>query len=188
MFTASVSGAASGMLTVCAYVIFFSTLSGTLSCLVRVCGGMEPRLFALLCGFLELSGAISDASGLPDGRQALILTAAIAGWSGLSVHCQIAGICAGRHISLRPYITAKAVQAILCGAVMALILCAFPDWLSPDADTVVRTLVGLGDLWQTARPSVPAALANAGFILSWLISLAGRWRRRTGQNSSPVKY
>ncbi len=188
MFTASVSGAASGMLTVCAYVIFFSTLSGTLSCLVRVCGGMEPRLFALLCGFLELSGGISEASGLPDGRQALILTAAIAGWSGLSVHCQIAGICAGRHISLRPYITAKAVQAILCGAVMALILCAFPDWLSPDADTVVRTLLDLGDLWQTARPSVPAALANAGFILSWLISLAGRWRRRTGQNSSPVKY
>ena len=82
MFTASVSGAASGMLTVCAYVIFFSTLSGTLSCLVRVCGGMEPRLFALLCGFLELSGGISEASGLPDGRQALILTAAIAGWSG----------------------------------------------------------------------------------------------------------
>lgn len=188
MFTASVSGAASGMLTVCAYVIFFSTLSGTLSCLVRVCGGMEPRLFALLCGFLELSGGISEASGLPDGRQALILTAAIAGWSGLSVHCQIAGICAGRHISLRPYITAKAVQAILCGAVMALILCAFPDWLSPDADTVVRTLLDLGDLWQTARPSVPAAPANAGFILSWLISLAGRWRRRTGQNSSPVKY
>ena len=188
MFTASVSGAASGMLTVCAYVIFFSTLSGTLSCLVRVCGGMEPRLFALLCGFLELSGGISEASGLPDGRQALILTAAIAGWSGLSVHCQIAGICAGRHISLRPYITAKAVQAILCSAVMALILCAFPDWLSPDADTVVRTLLDLGDLWQTARPSVPAALANAGFILSWLISLAGRWRRRTGQNSSPVKY
>ena len=188
MFTASVSGAASGMLTVCAYVIFFSTLSGTLSCLVRVCGGMEPRLFALLCGFLELSGGISEASGLPDGRQALILPAAIAGWSGLSVHCQIAGICAGRHISLRPYITAKAVQAILCGAVMALILCAFPDWLSPDADTVVRTLLDLGDLWQTARPSVPAALANAGFILSWLISLARRWRRRTGQNSSPVKY
>lgn len=188
MFTASVSGAASGMLTVCAYVIFFSTLSGTLSCLVRVCGGMEPRLFALLCGFLELSGGISEASGLPDGRQALILTAAIAGWSGLSVHCQIAGICAGRHISLRPYITAKAVQAILCGAVMALILCAFPDWLSPDADTVVRTLLDLGDLWQTARPSVPAALANAGFILSWLISLAGRWCRRTGQNSSHAKH
>lgn len=188
MFTASVSGAASGMLTVCAYVIFFSTLSGTLSCLVRVCGGMEPRLFALLCGFLELSGGISEASGLPDGRQALILTTAIAGWSGLSVHCQIAGICAGRHISLRPYITAKAVQAILCGAVMALILCAFPDWLSPDADTVVRTLLDLGDLWQTARPSVPAALANAGFILSWLISLARRWRRRAGQNSSHAKY
>lgn len=188
MFTASVSGAASGMLTVCAYVIFFSTLSGTLSCLVRVCGGMEPRLFALLCGFLELSGGISEASGLPDGRQALILTAAIAGWSGLSVHCQIAGICAGQHISLRPYITAKAVQAILCGAVMALILCAFPDWLSPDADTVVRTLLDLGDLWQTARPSVPAALANAGFILSWLISLAGRWHRRTGQNSSHAKH
>ncbi len=80
------------------------------------------------------------------------------------------------------------MQAILCSAVMALILCAFPDWLSPDADTVVRTLLDLGDLWQTARPSVPAALANAGFILSWLISLAGRWRRRTGQNSSPVKY
>ncbi len=177
MFTESVSGAATGMLTVCGYVIFFSTLSGTLSCLVRVCGGMEPRLFALLCGFLELSGGISEASGLPDGRQALALTAAIAGWSGLSVHCQIAGICAGRHLSLRPYIIAKAVQAVLCGAVMALILRVFPDRISPDADTVLQTLLDLGDLWQTARPSVPAVLSDAGFVTGWVFALAARWRR-----------
>ena len=159
MFTASVSGAASGMLTVCAYVIFFSTLSGTLSCLVRVCGGMEPRLFALLCGFLELSGGISEASGLPDGRQALILTAAIAGWSGLSVHCQIAGICAGRHISLRPYITAKAVQAILCGAVMALILC-ITAFAENAAGTSVIRLMG----------SLPMPTRLCGHCWTWAIS------------------
>ena len=177
MFTSSVSGAATGMLTVCAYVIFFSTLSGTLSCLARVSSHMEPHLFALLSGFLEMSGGISEASCLPSGRAALTMTAAIAGWSGLSVHCQIASICAGRGISLRPYILAKAIQSVLCAACMALILYAFPDWLSPDADTVVRTLLDLSDLWQAARISVPAALADAGFILGWLISLVRHWKR-----------
>lgn len=174
MFTSSVSGAATGMLTVCAYVIFFSTLSGTLSCLARVSGGMEPHLFAMLSGFLEMSGGIGEASCLPGGHAALILTAAIAGWSGLSVHCQIASICAGRGISLRPYILAKAIQSVLCAAFMALILHAFPDWLSPDAATVVRTLLDLSDLWQTTRISVPATLSDIGFILGWLVSLVHR--------------
>lgn len=174
MFTASVSSAATGMLTVCAYVIFFSTLSGVLSCFAK--SGMRPGLFALLCGFLELSSGISEASALPDGQLALILTAGIAGWSGLSVHCQIASLCAGRGLSLRPYVGAKLAQGLLCAGVMALVLRLFPDWLSPDADTVVRTLLDIGDLWQSAKPSVPAVLADSGFVLGWLTALGRRWR------------
>ena len=83
MFTASVSGAASGMLTVCAYVIFFSTLSGTLSCLVRVCGGMEPRLFALLCGI----------SGVVRRHQRGVRTAGrTAGIDPDRRHCRLVGV------------------------------------------------------------------------------------------------
>lgn len=176
MFTASVANAATGMLGVCAYVVFFSTLSGTLSDILTAAGGMEPHLFAILCGFLELSSGVSEASGLVDGNAALILSAAVAGWSGLSIHCQVAGICAGRDISLRPYLLAKGAQALLCAAVMAMILHWFPDALTPRAGTVVRTLLDIGDLWQSARPSVPAVLADAGFILGWLTMLCRNWK------------
>ncbi len=177
MFTSAVSSAATGMLTVCAYVVFFSTLSGTLAELARAVGGMEPHLFALLCGFLEMSGGIGAASTLPNGETALIFAAAMAGWSGLSVHCQIASLCGGRGLSLRPYLLAKTAGGVLAAAVMALILHAFPEWLSPDADTVVRTLLDIGDLWQSAKPTFPAVAADLGFVLGWLTALGRRWRR-----------
>ncbi len=173
MFTGAVSGAATGMLLVCAYVIFFSTLSGTLSCLRGLSGGMNPTLYACFCGFLEMSGGISEASSLTNGHTALILTAAIAGWSGLSVHCQIMSLCAGRELSFKPYVTAKVLQGLLSAAVMAIILkVASPGWLTPGTYTMVGTLLDLSGAMQSARVtvSIPEVICHAGF-------LAGLWMR-----------
>ena len=177
MFTGAVSSAASGMLLVCAYVIFFSTLSGTLSCLVQAIGGMNQLLYALLCGTLELSGGISEASSLPDARLSLILSAGIAGWSGLSVHCQVITLASGRGLSFKPYLLAKLAQGLLSAGIMTVLLhIAAPDWLSPAADTMVKTILDLSGAWKSAGMTVPALVSNVGFVLSWAVWMAQKWK------------
>lgn len=184
MFTGAVSSAASSMLLVCAYVIFFSTLSGTLACLAEAAGGMDQRLYAILCGFLELSGGISEASALPNSHTALILSAAIAGWSGLSVHCQIMTLCSGRGLSFKPYLIAKACQSVLCALIMAFLLKVIsPGWLGPAADTMVRTILDLSEAMQLAKDSVsvPVLLGNGSFIFGWGVWIIRQWKEKTAQ-------
>ena len=180
MFTSSVSGAASGMLTVCAYVVFFSTLSGVLSAAASgLSGAIPPTLWALFCGFLELSGGISEASALSDTTTALVIAAAIAGWSGLSVHCQVMSMCAGRGLSFKPYILAKLAQGVICAGVMRLILLAAPpDRLSPAADTAVTVMLDLEGYLCAGHGLLPPGLSLAGFAVSFLVWVRKRLRER----------
>lgn len=173
MFTSAVTGAASAMLTVCAYVIFFSAITGALGDMVtaEVLGEVP---FALLYGLLELSGGISQASTLANRDLAVVLAAAMAGWSGVSVHCQVMTLCAGRGLSFRPYLLAKAAQAVLCAAVVTLLLrFGDPAWLTPAADTVVDALADLAALREL---TIPAAITDTAFVVGWGILCVKRWQ------------
>lgn len=176
MFTAAVSHAANGMLTVCAYVVFFSALGGALTCMIQELGGMNDILYALLFGFLELSGGVAQSAVLRPLPLATVITAAAAGWSGLSVHCQIMTLCGGRGLSMRPYIIAKAVQGLLCATIMGILWMVMgASFLLPDEETVMDTVITIGTSFKDW--TVPAMLSNAGFILGWLVSLCRRWRK-----------
>lgn len=178
MFTDAVSHAATGMLTVCAYVVFFSALMGALSRMVDSLGGMSQEAYAVLCGFFELSGGVSEAAGLV-GQTAssilpLVLTAAITGWSGLSVHCQIMTLCGGRGLSFKPYFIAKALQGILCGGIMWVLLTLIdPSDLPPISEEVAAWLPML---------SVPGAVSSAWAGLSHVGLVSGVllrfWRKQ----------
>ncbi len=174
--TGAVSRSAVNMLTVCAYVVFFSTLMGVfvtevLGALPFSEGAAGAVLRPLLCGILEMSCGVSEAAGVAASgcfsarglEISLVLTAMIAGWSGVSVHCQIMTLCGGRGISFRPYLIAKAAQGLLCGAVMILVLgIADPAWLTPATDTVVGTLL---DMTAELRlPSLPRVLSHLGLM------------------------
>ena len=185
VLTGAVSRSAVNMLTVCAYVVFFSTVTG-----VVVTGIMEHSplfsgspgeiLSALLCGLLEISGGVSQSAmifgsgtfGSRTGELSLILSAMIAGWSGLSVHCQVMTLCGGRGISFKPYLCAKAAQGMLCGVVMILLLRLInPDWLTPATDTVVGTLL---DMTAGLRlPVLPTVLSHIGVMLGGFLHLKG---------------
>jgi hypothetical protein len=108
------------MLCVCAFVIFFSAVSGVIEHVVALCGASH-RLSVLLLGFLEMTGGVSAASALPT-HVAPIAAAAITGWSGLSVAFQLGGLCGDRDISLKPYFISKAFCALLNAATVALVL------------------------------------------------------------------
>lgn len=129
LFTASVRSAAEGMLLVCAYVVFFSTLLGTLGQIFTAWGVPPTAVASFFCLF-ELSGGVSAASALPSPFHAALLCAFAAGWSGLSVHCQILSVCDGSKLSLRPYLLSKLLQGILCVLLLALLLSLFPSIIS----------------------------------------------------------
>ena len=177
MFTDAVTHAANGMLLICAYVVFFSAITGSLSCMIDKFGSLPPTAHALLFGFLELSGGVSDAVNIPNLSTALVAVAVITGWSGLSVHCQIMTLCSGRGISFKPYILAKVSQGILCGVLMGLVVWLAPDsFLHPETDSFFETAYFA--LGQIKDISVPAIITNGVFILGWIGGMFGTWSRK----------
>ena len=172
-FTGAVTSAADGMMTVCAYVIFFSALTGVLGCMFKPATPTGELLYTCLYGFLEMTGGISLASTLGGVEMGVILAAAFAGWSGISVHCQVLTLCGGRGLSFRPYILAKAAQGILCGCIMAVLLRINPDWLSPAVGTVMDAIAALSSWKEITLPAmVTNAVFGVGFVLSRLWALA----------------
>jgi len=107
-----VRNASLNMLSICAYVVFFSVLSSFL----RAAGVSSP----LVSGILELSQGVSALRGKPASPCSAALCSFLLGFGGLSVHCQTvcavsgAGIKCARHFAGR----------ILHGLISALL--AFP--------------------------------------------------------------
>ncbi len=176
MFTSAITSAATGMMTVCAYVVFFSALTGAVS--HALSGHIGGTGFVLLSGFLEMTGGVSEAAGLANHDLAVILTAAIAGWSGLSVHGQVMTLCGGRGLSFKPYLIAKVAQGLLCALVMAVVLrltavgatSAIPTWLSPLPGTIMSAFETVA-LWrELAVPTVPAAISDIAFAAGLLLA------------------
>lgn len=117
VFVGAVSTAAGGMLSVCALVVFFSAILGTVRNLL---GGLPQEIFALMYGAVELSGGMAEAAKISDPTKAAMACACLSGWSGLSVLCQIGTVCRGRGIRLLPYVIAKLAQGVLGAAVVGL--------------------------------------------------------------------
>lgn len=171
-FTGAISGAATAMLTVCAYVIFFSALTGALGCAMGNGGRGGEGGYVLLSGILEMTGGISLAATLSDPRWGLILTAAFAGWSGISVHCQIMTLCGGRGLSFKPYLLAKALQGLLCGGIMAVILNLRPQWINPAEGAVMDAILAFTSLRDIP---IPALLTDGVFMMGWILSRVNSW-------------
>ncbi|MBQ8431332.1 MAG: hypothetical protein IJX28_00460 [Clostridia bacterium] len=134
LFTESIASATRSILTVCAYVIFFSALMGALTVVLHSVSLPAP-LYTLLFCLLEISGGVGQAAGLDSPFLGGVITAFACGWSGLSMHCQVLSICDGRGFSFRPYLLTKLAQGLLCAALFGLVLLLFPE-LSLAADPV----------------------------------------------------
>ena len=116
--TRAVTGASEGMVSICAFVIFFSALTGVLREILSRFGANEAVSAALL-GFFEMTGGVSAVSTLSLPLSCL-LAAAIVGWSGLSVHFQMIGLCGEKRMALAPYFASKLATAALNVALVAI--------------------------------------------------------------------
>ena len=111
----------------------------------------------------------------------MILTAAFAGWSGISVHCQVMTLCGGRGLSFRPYLLAKAFQGLLCGVVTWGILRWFPSLTDPGAGVVADAILVLV---SKKGQGVPALLANGLFLVGWVVYGTERLKKNRDPLSS----
>lgn len=130
LFTNAIRSATASILPICAYVVFFSALIGTFN-LVFGRLPISPALRATLFGLFELSGGMSQVAALGNTATAACLCAFCAGWSGLSVHCQVLSLCDGRGFSFRPYFLSKLFQGLLCALLFGILIHFFPDALIP---------------------------------------------------------
>lgn len=123
------------LLTVGGFIILFSvmiqmaTVMGVTPFLGRLCGqllsacglsqGLAP---SLISGFFEITigsdhaaRAVDAANNLLPLSERIIVVTAIIGWSGLSVHFQVAAMVNETDIRMIPYILARVLHAALSG-------------------------------------------------------------------------
>jgi len=85
-------------------------------------------------------------------------------------------LCAGRGISFKPYFIAKALQGLLCGLVMAVILILKPAWLTPDDGVILNAILAFTSLRDI---TIPTLITNGVFMAGWILSWVGK-RKRDG--------
>lgn len=110
-FVESVDSALKSSLAVCAFVVFFTVLSG----LLKLPG-------ALLPGTLELTGGVTALaqSALPL-RLRLAAASWMLGFGGLAVHCQALAFILPAGLGVRNYFAGKLLQGLVAAALTALI-------------------------------------------------------------------
>ena len=121
-FTSAIASATTAMLSICAYILFFGTLVGTLSHVLAELS-VPKEISALLYGLFELTSGTEAAASLSNRLFSVLLCALTVGWSGLSIHCQLITLCDGRGLSYRFYFLARIAEAIICAL---LVLIFFP--------------------------------------------------------------
>lgn len=119
--TSAVASASTAMISVCAYILFFGTILGCLS-LVLDSFGAPSVSRVLLYGFFEMTSGVSAAATVDNRAASAVLCALATGWSGLSVHLQLMTLCDGRELSYRFYFFARLAQAIICAALVMVLL------------------------------------------------------------------
>ena len=128
LFSSSVVSAASSVISVCAFVTFFTCFVGCISSLFGA--GSSSPLRALLFSFFELTSGCASCTSIDQPRLALVLAAAACGWSGLSVFLQIYSLTRTEceSLSLVPYIRAKTFCALICATVTAIFTYLIPSF------------------------------------------------------------
>ncbi len=129
----STSDSASGMLSMCAFVILFSALisilreSGAgeaLTLLLTKCGVPPAAARTLLSILLEVTGGCSEAARA--GASPTLISFAL-GWAGVCVHFQIAASLHSFHFSRAKFTFFRLAHGLLAAAASAVLFRFFPQ-------------------------------------------------------------
>ena len=123
-FVCSVTDSAQSFLNLCAFVLCFSAMTGLIErtalpeILTAYLPFAEEVRRSLFLGLLEMTRGIFSLSSSDTGEQ-LILAAALAGWGGLSVHCQVMSLLDGTDLSPALYWKGKLLHGLLAASLTA---------------------------------------------------------------------
>ena len=135
VFSEAVSSSALSMLKICAFIVFFSSFTGVVGVLLSHFGASQSAR-ALLFSFFELTCGASEAAGISEISVAVLVAAFAVGWSGLSMHFQMIGLCNGIRIPFTRYFLAKLSEGLLNVAFVFLYFKRFSSELYFDAQSV----------------------------------------------------
>lgn len=170
----AVVGAVNNMLLVCGFTVLFAVIISSLS-------GFFPAGVGTVIGsgVLEISTGVFNASHAAlslDIR--LILTSAIIGFAGLSVHFQVMGIVSKTDLRTTQYFIGKLLQAVIAAAYTAVALCVVP--LDVSAVSYYMYPIHAYELIDFAAAVKLSVLymASAAFIilLLWLFEKIWTWQ------------
>ena len=134
-FADAVSSSALAMLKICGFVVFFSSFTGVLGSVLSSFGASQT-VKAVLFSFFELSCGVASAAGITDSFVAALVAAFAVGWSGISVHFQMIGICDEVRPPLMRYFFAKLCQALINVLLIAIYLNFFAKDIVLDSKSV----------------------------------------------------
>ncbi len=112
LFSAVLANSIQSILTVCGAVLFFSVVTNIVMQYLPLTAVLKPvvlGLFEFVTGITALSNTDLVL------QEKLVLSAAIVGFAGLSVHVQVMGVVSRHMLSLKPYLLGK----VLHGAIAA---------------------------------------------------------------------
>ena len=158
----SVKRACENMLFACGYIVVFYTLSGVVC---RYLQGRADVCFAIKSLF-EVSGAVLSCNRILFPAN-VVLCAAAAGFSGLSVICQVTDVCHRYGLSVRPFLLSRIVGAVCMPISAAGLLLTLPR------RTVSVFSANPGTVPYTPQGLVGITLVYAGALGSVMLCLGG---------------
>lgn len=117
-FNEAISSSVTGILKICGYIVFFSTVVQSLSLLFTE---IPEEVSAVFTSILEFTSGCRRAASLEMGKAAPICAFAV-GFSGLSVFAQGFGYANEAGFSLRLTLAVKFFCGVICGFVAYLII------------------------------------------------------------------
>ena len=123
-FVTAVSTSALSLITVSAFVVFFSMISEVLKYFFEL-ASFDGIFSVFVFGALEMTGGAALASTF--GEAGAPIAAAILGFSGVSVLCQFLSVCKEHKLPIMPYVLSKIFLAVIEFLLSLAILRAFAD-------------------------------------------------------------
>lgn len=182
VFNIALQSAIQNILTVCGAVIIFSMASRLFLDLVH----MSPWLDAVLSGILEfVTGTVKISNLDVPVMSKLIMTAAIVGFAGISVHVQVVAVIAKYELSLVPYLIGKILHAAISVLLMVMYFMKNPITTAVFAPSISKTLAASSAVEMTAAAVITSLCVV--FSISYYIRHKPQKKTADGQNKKVVQ-
>ena len=154
--TDAVKTSAINLIYISSFIIFFSiiirllTVSGVIPTTAKLLSDILPlkelttRDYEnIISGIFEFTTGINHIGNSAPYSHSLTLTAAILGWAGLSVHCQVLSFIYESGLSPIPYIAGKTLQMLISAIIVYIISVYIP------LEDSISTFAGYSEILQS---------------------------------------